>query len=414
CINHDAHGPGPTRCTGENRSNEGSGRDCGIQHAPAAPRLPGYLRDQAEPQPPGRGPPDRAALGFRERSHDRRMPKAVQAKRVPSLNFGRSNAFYCIAVNSQEQPMDAQAPSRGVAKVERGVPAKADNQEPSGKSSHVRPDPPPEAKPKATWKASLRQRPWLVAAIVAGILAAIVLGLLWWLHARQYETTDDAFIDARTVSISSQVAGAISELDVTDNQVVAADTVLAKLDDATYQAQLEQAKAQVEQAQANIANLDAQLDSQASRIDQAGKQVTEAQGALDFSQQEYKRYTDLVRTGAGTEQRAQQASSDLTQKQAALAAAQANAVTVQKQLAVLKTQRHAADAQLRSAEAGQKLSATNLSYTEIKAPVAGRVTQLTGTRGTYLQPGQSIMMFVPNKIWITANFKETQLDLMRP
>src|SRR6185437_8790719 len=66
------------------------------------------------------------------------------------------------------QPMDAQAPSRGVAKVERGVPAKADNQEPSGKSSHVRPDTPPEAKPKATWKASLQQRPWLVAAGCGG------------------------------------------------------------------------------------------------------------------------------------------------------------------------------------------------------------------------------------------------------
>ena len=293
--------------------------------------------------------------------------------------------------------MDAQAPSRGVAKVERGVPAKADNQEPSGKSSHARPDKPlAEAEGKTAWKVYLRQRPWLVAAIVAGVLAAIILGLLWWLHARQYETTDDAFIDARTVSISSQVAGAISELDVTDNQVVAAGAVLAKLDDAIYQAQLEQAKAQVEQVQANIANLDAQLDSQTSRIDQASKQVTEAQGALDFSQQEYKRYTDLVRTGAGTEQRAQQASSDLTQKQAALAAAQANAVTVQKQLAVLKTQRRAADAQLKSAEAGQKLSATNLSYNVIKAPVAGRVTQLTGTKGTYLQPGQSIMIFVPN------------------
>lgn len=169
------------------------------------------------------------------------------------------------------------------------------------------------------------------------MLCVIVAGIAWWLYARQYETTDDAFIDARTVSISSQVSGTIRELNVTDNQFVKAGTVMAQLDDAIYQAQLAQSQAQVEQTRANIANLDAQLDSQHARIDQANKQVTEAQGALAFSQQEYTRYMDLVKTGSGTEQRAQQASSDLTQKQAALAGAEANAVATQKQLAVLET-----------------------------------------------------------------------------
>jgi membrane fusion protein (multidrug efflux system) len=164
--------------------------------------------------------------------------------------------------------------------------------------------------------------------------------------------------------------------------------------------------------QANIANLVAQLDAQHSRIDQANKQAAEAQAALAFSQQENTRYLELVKTGAGTEQRAQQAASDLTQKQAAYAGAQANAVTAQKQLLILQTQRSAADAQLKSAEAGQKLAETNLSYSIITAPVAGRVTKLSGAKGTYLQPGQSITMFA-QEVWVTANFKETQLDLMR-
>jgi membrane fusion protein, multidrug efflux system len=260
----------------------------------------------------------------------------------------------------------------------------------------------------------LRQRPWLVAAIVIATIVIVIGGILWWLHARQYEDTDDAFIDARTISISSQVAGALRELDVTDNQLVKAGTVLARLDDSIYQAQLAQAKAQVEQSQANIANLDAQLDSQRSRIDQSNRQVTEAQAALQFSQQENTRYTDLVKTGAGTEQRAQQASSDLTQKQAAYAGAEANAITVKKQLVVLQTQRSAADAQLKASQAGARLAQTNESYTEIKAPVDGRVTKLTANIGTYLQPGQVLMMFVPDELWITANFKETQLNYMRP
>ena len=121
-----------------------------------------------------------------------------------------------------------------------------------------------------------------------------------------------------------------------------------------------------------------------------------------------------MKTGSGTEQRAQQASSDLTQKKAALAAAQANAFTAEKQLRVLETQRAAADAARKAAQAGRRLAQTNLGYTVIRAPVDGRITKLSGARGTYLQPGQSIAMFVPDQVWVTANFKETQLDLMRP
>jgi membrane fusion protein, multidrug efflux system len=276
-----------------------------------------------------------------------------------------------------------------------------------------RSDAPPAQVQTSSWGQYLRDRPWLVAITLFVVLIVIAAGILWWVHARQFESTDDAFIDAHTVAISPQVAGAISELNVNDNQIVKAGTVLARIDDAIYASQLAQAKAQVEQLQANIANLAAQLDAQHPRIDQANKQAAEAQAALAFSQQENTRYVELVKTGAGTEQRAQQAASDLTQKQAAFAGAQANAVTAQKQLLILQTQRGAADAQLKSAEAGQKLAETNLSYSIITAPVAGRVTKLSGAKGTYLQPGQSITMFVPQEVWVTANFKETQLDLMR-
>ena len=313
--------------------------------------------------------------------------------------------------------MDALANDRSPAKAEkRPAVEPVDDSEPSQRGSTDRAAPDQSAKThrRSSWRDTLRQRPWLFAALAIGVLCAVIAGIAWWLYARQYESTDDAFIDARTVSISSQVSGTIRELNVTDNQFVKAGAVMAQLDDSIYQAQLAQSQAQVEQTQANISNLDAQLDSQHARIDQANKQVTEAQGALAFSQQEYTRYMDLVKTGSGTEQRAQQASSDLTQKQAALAGAQANAIATQKQLAVLETQRSAADAQLKAAQAGQHLAEINVQYTLIRAPVDGRVTKLSGNRGTYLQPGQSIMMFVPDELWVTANFKETQLDFMRP
>jgi membrane fusion protein (multidrug efflux system) len=217
-----------------------------------------------------------------------------------------------------------------------------------------RSDAPPAQAQTSSWGQYLRDRPWLVAITLLVVRIVIAAGILWWVHARQFETTDDAFIDAHTVAISPQVAGAISELNVNDNQIVKAGTVLARIDDAIYASQLAQAKAQVEQLRANIANLVAQLDAQYSRIDQSSKQAAEAQAALAFSEQENTRYLELVKTGAGTEQRAQQAASDLTQKQAAYAGAQANAVTAQKQLLILQTQRSAADAQLKSAEGRPK------------------------------------------------------------
>jgi membrane fusion protein (multidrug efflux system) len=269
-------------------------------------------------------------------------------------------------------------------------------------------------KPRTSWKDRLREHPWWIAIGIAVLLILIVAGILWWLHARQYESTDDAFIDARTIPISAQISGAISEVDVTDNQVVEADAPLMRIDERIYQAQLDQAKAQVDQAQANIANLDAQIEAQQARIVQADKQMEQTQAALTFAQEEYNRYAQLAKNGSGTVQQAQQSQSNLLQGQANFAGAQANSVAARKQLTVLQTQRRAADGQLEGAQAQQKLNETYLSYTSISAPVAGRIAKLTAAKGMYATPGQALTMFVPREVWVTANFKESQLQLMQP
>jgi membrane fusion protein (multidrug efflux system) len=125
------------------------------------------------------------------------------------------------------------------------------------------------------------------------------------------------------------------------------------------------------------------------------------------------RAQDLVKRGAGTVEAAQQAQSDLTQKQASFNAAIAAESAAEKQVAVLTTQQESGRAQLDEAKAQQNLAEINLSRTVIKAPVDGIATKITGAKGAYAQPGQALMMFVPKNLWITANFKETQLDLMR-
>jgi len=271
-----------------------------------------------------------------------------------------------------------------------------------------------EADDRASWRQRLRgRRGFVLLLVISGIIVAALLAG-WWLHARNYESTDDAFIDSRTVQISAQVAAAIVDVPVTDNQLVDAGAELVRLDDRDYVAQRDQAQAQVKQAQASVDNLTAQIEAQQAKVDQAHKQVVQALAALTFARQQADRYRQLANKGSGTVEQAQQYESSLQQSDAGLAAAQANATAVEKQIGVLQAQRELAFGQLAQARATLEQAQANLSRTIITAPVAGRVTKLTAAKGGYAAVGQALMMFVPREVWVTANFKETQLDFMRP
>lgn len=263
-------------------------------------------------------------------------------------------------------------------------------------------------------KSLIRQHPIAIVVGLVILVAVAIAGTIWWMHARHFESSDDAFIDARTVPISAQVAGQIVDVPVTDNEIVEAGDVLATLDPRDYQAALDQARAQVAQAQASVATFEAQIEAQQTQIEQAQKQVSEAKAALSFAQSENQRYQELVQNGAGTAQRAQQAASDLTQRQAAFASAQAAEAGTQKQVAVLQAQKRSAQAQLEGAQAQLEQAQANWSRTNIRAPVKGRVTKLSAAKGGYATPGQALMMLVPLDVWVTANFKETQLADMHP
>jgi len=257
-----------------------------------------------------------------------------------------------------------------------------------------------ETRKTQSWLGGLRQRRRMVLVIIALFIVALVGLVVWWVNAGHYETTDDAFIDARTVQISAQVGAAIVEVPVTDNQMVEAGAVLVRLDDRDFKAQLDQSKA-------NIVNIDAQIAAQQARVEQVEKQAAESQANLTFAQQQEQRYTDLVSKGAVTVEQAQQYASGLRQALANYSAAQANAIATAKQLPVLRAQREQAEAQLEQAEA-------NMSRTLVSAPEAGRVARLTAAKGNYAAVGQALMMFVPRQVWVTANFKETQLRTVRP
>jgi membrane fusion protein (multidrug efflux system) len=267
---------------------------------------------------------------------------------------------------------------------------------------------------RTAWRQRFRERHGFMLLLVASGIIGIVLLAGWWLHARNYESTDDAFIDSRTVQISAQVGAAIVDVPVTDNQFVDAGTELVRLDDRDYVAQRDQGQAQVNQAQANIENLNAQIAAQRAKVEQANKQVIQAQAGLTFARQQAERYQQLANKGSGTVEQAQQTASSLQQSEAGLAAAQANATATEKQISVLQAQLDLCFAQLAQAHATLEQAQANLARTIITAPVAGRVSKLTAAKGGYAAVGQALMMFVPREVWVTANFKETQLNLMRP
>jgi membrane fusion protein, multidrug efflux system len=245
-------------------------------------------------------------------------------------------------------------------------------------------------------------------------LLALPAGYIYWDYASHFETTDDAYIAARQFAIAPEVSGYITAVPVTDNEHVAAGAVIACIDDRTYRAALAQAKAQVAAARANIENIDAQLSVQQAQISADQAQVDKAQAALVFAQQQAERYQYLAHTIAGTVQNAQQYTSQLRQQQAALENAQATLKLAQQQVEALKAQRDSAVASLAQAKAQRDQARLNLSYTTVTAAQPGRVVQLGAGVGQYAQPGTNLVMFVPDDIWVGANFKETQLDAMRP
>jgi membrane fusion protein, multidrug efflux system len=312
---------------------------------------------------------------------------------------------------------DSHAPSTAPEKPVVTARAPSRHESPAAKA----PASPVQAEPaqmQATGKGHragfLRRRP-IVSAIGAMLLASALGGSYLYLdYARHFQSTDDAFIAARQSSLAPKVSGYLTAVPVTDNQHVKAGDVIARIDDRDYRTALDQAEAQVAAAHASIENIDAQLDVQQAQISANQAQVDQAQAALVFAEQQAARYEHLGQTGYGTVQNEQQYTSQLHQQQAALASAQATLKLAQRQIEALNARRNSAVASLRQAEAQRDQAELNLSYTTVAAAQPGRVVNLTAAVGQFAQPGTSLTMFVPDQIWVTANFKEIQLDQMRP
>ncbi|MFB6447689.1 HlyD family secretion protein [Bradyrhizobium tunisiense] len=252
-------------------------------------------------------------------------------------------------------------------------------------------------------------------ALALGVAAAGHYGYDYLTTGRYLESTDDAYVKADSTIIAPKVSGYIAKVLVGDNEKVRAGQALAKIDDRDFKAALDQAEADVAAGEASVRNIDAQLELQQPIIEQSTADVTSAGANLKFAQEERARYDDLMKSGSGTIQRAQQTDAALRASSAQLQHAKSGLLAAQRKIDVLTTQRAQATAQLERARAVAQQAALNLSYTEINAPVDGTVGARSLRVGQYVQAGTQLMAVVPlDAVYVVANFKETQLTHVRP
>jgi membrane fusion protein (multidrug efflux system) len=271
----------------------------------------------------------------------------------------------------------------------------------------LRPAPGTERRP-------LFRRPLVLLLAAVLLVAAIVGGVLWWLDARRYESTDDAFIDAHMGRVAPQVPGRVLHVLVTDNQPVTPGQPILEIDPVDLQAKLDQATANETQAAAALAQAKAQLAVSQANTEEAQAQVAVAEANAINAATQLKRDQALAAQQVVSRQQLDNDTANARSTGANLAAAQKRVVSAQAQEVVAAAQVAAAEANLKAASAQLEQARLNRSYAQIAAAETGRVAHINVAVGDYVQAGQNLMALVPSRIWITANFKETQLDLMRP
>jgi membrane fusion protein (multidrug efflux system) len=265
-------------------------------------------------------------------------------------------------------------------------------------------------------KASPLKNPLTLLILVVIVAALLVAGVMFWLNGRQYAKTDDAFVDTHIVRLAPQVSGQVSRVLADDNARVKAGQVLVEIDPSSARTTLQQAFASRAQALAKLAEAQAQLGANAASVQQARDQASALASQAAVAGQDARRFIALQAAAprAVAAQQVDQAVGQARTAQAQRAAAeqQANVATAQAKAA--RTSIAAAQAELDSADAVIAQNKLTVGHNQVIAPVDGYISQKSVAPGGYVQPGQQLMAIVPAAMWVTANFKETQLARMRP
>ena len=264
-------------------------------------------------------------------------------------------------------------------------------------------------------KPSLFKKPlfWIILAVV--VVALVVGGTLYYLHARQFETTDDAFVDAHIVRIAAQEAGQLVQVANIDNRHVEAGQLLAVVQPNGAVATRAEALANVEQARAQASQADADVLAAIRTREQAAAQSLAPLANAVKARQDLARYETLLRLdkNAVALQQLDQARATARSTAAEAAAARRQVAQADAQVEVARRAAKAARATIGARQAAVEQADVTIGNLRMTAPVSGQVVNRQVNLGSYVAPGAQLMAIVPDTMWITANFKETQLTHMR-
>ncbi len=266
-----------------------------------------------------------------------------------------------------------------------------------------------------------RRRSILIRSIFAlVILVGAIAGTIYWFTTRNFESTDDAYTDGRAISIAPQVSGNVIALEVNDNQFVHKGDVLIRIDPRDYTTARDQAAGALAIAKGQLAGAEAGLAKARvtfpADLDAAKAQLLIAQANLFNAQTQYHREHAIDRQ-ATTQQAVDSSTAALQQAEGQVKQAEAQvqeATPVPQNIDQAQAQRDQLDGTVKQAAAALARAELNVGYTVVRAPQDGWVTRRNVEVGDYAQPGVTIMDLVSPQVWVTANFKETQLDRVRP
>ncbi|MGD0106005.1 MAG: biotin/lipoyl-binding protein, partial [Rhodopila sp.] len=287
-------------------------------------------------------------------------------------------------------------------------PAEKQRTEPQRDNADITHD---DEKPKRRW-------PLIILAIV--VVLAIIAAVVYWLLTRNLESTDDAYTDGNAIADAAKVSGYVTQLNIDDNTYVHAGDLLLKIDPRDYTTARDQAQANLSLARAQLSSAQVDLDIARVRVpatlEQAEAQLQQTQANQAQAERDYRRQR-AVDPRATTQTSVDQATAQMQTSTAAVASAQAQvhiADLVQQNIQAAEDTVHEREAQVAQAEASLAQAEVNLSYTDLIAPADGLITRRNVDRGTFVQAGQQLFYIVTPQVWVTANFKETQLADMHP
>jgi len=260
-------------------------------------------------------------------------------------------------------------------------------------------------------KPPIWKRPLFVLVVIVVVIALIVVGTIVLIDSSHHETTDDAFIDGNASQIAAQAAGRVTHLYVNDNQAVHRGDPLVDIDAADVDSKLDQAKAGLLTAQSQAEQARAQVEGQKANAAQAAANARQAEAESTNAQQDLARFKG-VDPDAVSRQQYDQAVAQARAAKAKVDAAHATEGTARAQVKAAIANVAVARAQVATAQADVETAQIQLGYTHIVAPIDGRVTKRAVDVGNVIAVGQPILAIVSDQLWVTANYKETQLKKM--